>query len=131
MNVNYRSIVILFVFFLSFFLIEATARKLFFKKTNMENSTKKMDDKIIGDKIIENNIIFPSDYEIGFQVGKSALYSQLGKSYEPKGDAAFAYSSFIEDDYSKNEEYDKGYVDGYHKAIEEVYCPAGQRGYPY
>lgn len=70
----------------------------------------------------------PDDYAVGFQAGKFALYSQLNIEYQPEEAEVFAYSSFVEENndpkYFENIEYDKGYVDGYHRATEQIYCPA-------
>lgn len=70
----------------------------------------------------------PDDYDVGFQAGKFALYSQLNLEYQPEEEEVFAYSSFVEENndpkYFENPEYDRGYVDGYHRATEQVYCPA-------
>ena len=70
----------------------------------------------------------PEDYEVGFQAGKYALFSQMHIEYVPDEKEVFAYSSFLEENddpkYSNNKEYDRGYVDGYHRATEQIYCPA-------
>jgi hypothetical protein len=123
-------LIVVFSFFSKKLITKIEQPRTIENKTNVENSlfdivTNDSSDSGSG---FEEWIDRPDDYEVGFQAGKYALYSQMGIEYIPDEKEVFAYSSFLEENndskYSNNKEYDRGYVDGYHRATEKIYCPA-------
>lgn len=71
------------------------------------------------DSVEEPSPVVPlTAYEHGRMTGHHAFLNQTGQ-YIPMPKIA-SYSSKIEDD---EEEFSKGYVDGYHRAAEMMHCP--------
>ncbi len=58
-------------------------------------------------------------YSVGYEKGRRAFFIQMGKKPEP----VEKYSSSDQTEIEDEEEYSRGYVDGYHRAGEMFYCP--------
>ena len=65
-------------------------------------------------------------YKIGYKNGQNAMFKQMGKPVE-EDDTDTQFAVFKEMPERESEEYkkiiQKGYVDGYHKASEDMTCP--------
>lgn len=64
-----------------------------------------------------------SSYEIGYSKGYNSAKRQFSENQENviNDEKVFSFTSSYESTY--NEEEIKGYVDGYHKALDAIYCP--------
>ena len=73
----------------------------------------------------ENNIVefeeTPNSYTIGYDKGYRSFLEQNGRvDLSP----VKKYTAYVEQELEKDE-VDRGYVDGYHRAADTIYCPRG------
>jgi hypothetical protein len=73
----------------------------------------------------ESNIVefeeIPNSYTIGYDKGYKSFLEQNGRvDLSP----VKKYTAYVEQELEKDE-VDRGYVDGYHRAADTIYCPRG------
>jgi len=110
-----------------FAVIAATA--FFISQKTTENTAKDQmaDSGVLSTEINqqENNIIeveeTPNSYTIGYDKGYRSFLEQNGRvDLSP----VKKYTVYVEQELEKDE-VDRGYVDGYHRAADTIYCPRG------
>lgn len=70
-----------------------------------------------------SNVIVVSNtaYEEGCMAGHQAFLKQVGQYIPMPKSAKYSKDMGVDE----QEEFNKGYVDGYHRAAESLHCPAG------